>query len=53
MGQMGLLDGGMWFGPGTMGASVEDVLLQDMDFDFGDLGDFMGVATGGMPMDHF
>ncbi|KAK4043362.1 C2H2 transcription factor [Parachaetomium inaequale] len=37
-------------GAGAMDASVEDV-LQEMDFDFGDLGDFMGVATGGMPMD--
>jgi hypothetical protein len=38
---------------GVMASEMDDVLLQDMDFDFGDMVDFMGVATGGMPMDQF
>ncbi|KAK3294917.1 C2H2 transcription factor [Chaetomium fimeti] len=33
------------------GMNALDVEDMQMDFDFGDLGDFMGVATGGMPMD--
>jgi hypothetical protein len=36
--------------PSEMNAMDADV-MQQMDFDFSDLGDFMGVATGGMPMD--
>lgn len=40
------------FSTGTVDANVENMLAQ-MDFDFGDLGDFVGVATGGMPMDQF
>jgi hypothetical protein len=32
------------------GGELDDA-LQQMDFNFGDLGDLMGVATGGMPMD--
>lgn len=35
---------------GAMDRELDDV-LQQMDFDFGDMGDLMGVATGGMPMD--
>ncbi|KAL2127282.1 hypothetical protein VTI74DRAFT_10989 [Chaetomium olivicolor] len=35
---------------GADDGGLHDVLAQ-MDFDFGDMGDFMGVATGGMPMD--
>lgn len=43
--------GGMDFSaPSEMNAMDADV-MQQMDFDFSDLGDFMGVATGGMPMD--
>ncbi|AEO55367.1 C2H2 transcription factor [Thermothelomyces thermophilus ATCC 42464] len=38
--------------PGTVDAEVGNMLAQ-MDFDFGDLGDFVGVATGGMPMDQY
>jgi hypothetical protein len=34
----------------VMDRELDDV-LQQMDFDFGDMGDLMGVATGGMPMD--
>ncbi|KAK4103743.1 hypothetical protein N658DRAFT_421095 [Parathielavia hyrcaniae] len=44
--------GDMDFSGVEMSAELDDV-LQHMDFDFGDLGDldFMGIATGGMPMD--
>ncbi|KAL1840574.1 hypothetical protein VTJ49DRAFT_306 [Mycothermus thermophilus] len=38
-------DGGNEAGP------QQDSLQQMMDFDFGDMGDFLGIATGGMPMD--
>ncbi|KAH6631719.1 C2H2 transcription factor [Chaetomium tenue] len=59
------LDGGLGFGMGAATTStagmdfsapsemnaVDADVMQQMDFDFSDLGDFMGVATGGMPMD--
>jgi hypothetical protein len=52
--QMGGLDEGFEMDfSGVMASEMDDVLLQDLDFDFGDMGDFMGVATGGMPMDQF
>jgi hypothetical protein len=52
--QIGGLDEGFEMDfSGVMASEMDDVLLQDMDFDFGDMVDFMGVATGGMPMDQF
>jgi hypothetical protein len=48
----GMASGAMDFSAVGMDTELSDVLGQ-MDFDFGDMGDFMGVATGGMPMDQF
>jgi hypothetical protein len=54
-GQMGLAEGGLASGGMDFSAVALDTELSDvlgqMDFDFGDMGDFMGIATGGMPMD--
>ncbi|KAK4251445.1 C2H2 transcription factor [Corynascus novoguineensis] len=42
----------MDFSSAAVDAEVSN-MLEQMDFDFGDLGDLMGIATGGMPMDQF